>query len=246
MSELELILKEIGDRYTRENFFRLLRFIQDQIILHGNWKLYEKTFEGAVTNFKMAHNQIFIPTDVIQLSVIGDHNVYFNFDKFTRVDLDITADGPVKIRFLAGSYKERLDPTTSNLPFVAVGATPLAPVPLPQVCQLMDCAAGVAVNDWVYQSSSTNNTAVTETTNTNTLPVIGLVKDKPTSTTCNVLVTGLYSGLALASRGVFRLGTGGTATFTVPATGYIQKLGMSFGNGTIFVKPEYMRLKREF
>lgn len=114
-----------------------------------------------------------------------------------------------------------------------------------EVVKLMDCDASLALDDWVYQSPSTNNLAVKETGNTNTEPVIGIVKSKPTAVTCNVLLVGIHS-LITGGRGVLRLSTSGVATFAVESTGYIQKLGMSFGDGTIFVKPEYMRLKREF
>ena len=247
MSELELILREIGDKYTRENFFRLINYVRDSVILQGNWKLHEKTFDGAVTNFKMAHNHNFVPTDIIHLSTVGDHNVYFNYDKFTRDNLDITAAGPVKIRFLSGSYKERLDPGVGvNLPFVEVGAGGSAPTPLAQVCQTMDCAASLAVNDWVYQSTTTNNFAVKTSSNTQVEPTIGIVKSKPTSTTAEVLLLGLYTGLALGSRGKFWLGDTGLATFTFPSAGtgkFVRNLGLSFGDGTIYVNPEKVGLE---
>jgi len=126
-NDIDLILKQVEDKYTRENFSRVFRYIQAQTILGTQWKLYEITFTKAETNFKYEHALEFIPTDIIMLSVIGDRNVYFNFDKFTLTHLDITAAGPVKIRFMVGSYKERLDPTTSILPDVQVAGGPAGP-----------------------------------------------------------------------------------------------------------------------
>lgn len=246
MTEIDLILKEIQEKHPRENFARLKRYLNEEaIILHGNWKLYEKTFDSAVTNFKMAHGLDFIPTDIIRLSEIGDRNVYFNFDKFTLKNFDISANGAVKIRFLAGSYKERLDGSTSSFVDKQIGINPPpTPSPLSEVIKTMDCLAGLAVNDWVYQSTSTDNFAVKATDNTNIQPVIGIVKAKPTSVTADVLLFGIYSGLTISSRGTFWLGTSGTHTTSIASTGYIQVLGQSFGNNEIHVKPEYHRLRR--
>jgi hypothetical protein len=110
----------------------------------------------------------------------------------------------------------------------------------------MDCAASVAVNDWVYQSKTTNNRAVKNTNNTIDVPTVGIVKSKPTSITCEVLLIGLYTGLTTSVRGVLRLTSTGTAAATITTTAgeYIQNLGMSFGNNTIYVNPDKHRLKR--
>ena len=94
----------------------------------------------------------------------------------------------------------------------------------------------------MYQSSSTNNRAVTAADNTNLEPVIGIVLDKPTTTTCTVILHGIYA--LSVSRGKFYLGAGGSATTTGPTTGFLQSLGVSFGNGDIFINPEYNRVKR--
>jgi len=243
--DIELILKEIEQKYSRENFARISRYINSQTILRGQWKLYEKTFESAVTNFKMAHNFDFIPTDIIMLSTIGDRNIYFNFDEFDLTNFDITAAGAVKIRWLAGSYAEQLDPFTGLLVDKPIGINPApSPTPLSEVVKTMDCLAGAAVNDWVYQSAATDNFAVVATDNANSQPVIGIIKAKPTAITADVLLFGIYTGLTISSRGTFWLGTSGTVTTAMAATGHIQVLGQSFGNNEIHVKPEYHRLKR--
>lgn len=246
MSELELLLRDIQDKTTRENFFRILRYIESQIILDANWRLYEIKFDGAVTNYKHAHKLDFVPQDVVLLQVVGDRNVEFNHTKFDKTNLDITVQGACFIRFIAGRFKDRiLSPSVRDgLTNVSVGTSTSPVIPATQMSRVMDCAASVAVNDWVYQSTTVNNRAVKNVDNTISTPTIGIVTDKPTSTSCEVLLIGIYSGLSLVDRGVFRLGTGGTATFTVPTTGYIQNLGVSFGDGTVFINPDKHRLLR--
>lgn len=123
MSELELILREIDDKWTRENFSRLLRYVKDQAILQGEWEIYEIRFDGPSTNFKFKHNLDFVPQDIIQLQVIGDRNVEFNHDKFDGDYIDITVAGPCYLRFLAGRYPDQnLSPTArQGLTNVSIG-----------------------------------------------------------------------------------------------------------------------------
>ena len=246
MSELELLLREIEDKWTRENFFRLVKFVKEQVILSTDWKLHEIRFDGAVTNFKYPHRQGFIPYDVIVLQVIGDRNVEFNYDKFDLTNLDITVKGACYVRFLAGRLKDRVlsEAARQGLTNVSVGTPGGSPTPLPNISRVMNCSSGAAVNDWVYHSKVADDTVVVHTNNTIDVPTLGIITDKPTSTTADVLMLGLYSGLTISTRGVIRLGTTGTATGAVVTTGYIQNLGQSFGNNVIFVNPDKHRLLR--
>jgi len=243
LSELELILREIEDKWTRENFQRILRYLQDQVILDGEWQLYEVRFDAPVSNFKFKHNLNFVPQDIILLQVIGNRNVEFNYDQFDRSDIDITAEGPVYIRFLAGRYPDQIlaPAARQGLTNVSVGDTS-AGVPTSSITTVMDCAVSVAVNDWVYQSLTTDNRAIKAATNSPNAPVVGIVIAKPSSTTCEVLLNGTYS-LAVA-RGKMFLGSGGAAVNVGPSTGYLQTLGVSFGNGTVYINPNLNRVKR--
>lgn len=243
MGELELLLREIKDKWTRENFFRVLNYIDQEVILKGDWALHEIRFDAANTEFKLAHNRDFIPYDIIVLQVVGDRNVEFNHDKFDFKNINITVKGPCYVRFLAGRFRDKRlsDAARQGLTNVSVGSVPGTTGPLAQVCQTMTCLASVAVNDWVYQSASAVNTAVKEVNDTNAEPTLGIVKSKPTSTTAEVLILGLYSGLSISGKGRFWLSSTGTATFTPAASGtgrIIRALGVAFDNGTIFVNPE--------
>lgn len=249
MSELELLLREIEDRPTRENFNRLQKFLDSQVILEGNWRLYEIRFDAAATNFKYAHNLKFVPQDVIVLQVIGDRNVEFNHDKFDRTHIDITVKGACFVRFLAGRYLERIlaPDARLNLTNVSVGIPGGSVGPLSEVIHTMDCDASLAVNDWVHQSATISNRAVKTSSWSEVEPTIGLVKSKPTATTAEVLLLGLYTGLTLpAGRGRIFLGSAGTASFSWPTSGtgaFVRQLGIAFGNGTIYVNPNFMGLE---
>lgn len=112
--------------------------------------------------------------------------------------------------------------------------------------KVMDCDSGVAVNDWVFQSASVNNTAVKFTDNEEVEPVLGIVISKPTTTSCTVLMLGLYSGSGLSGRGKMWLSDTGDAAFSFPTSGtgkFVRELGISFGDGTILVNPEKMGLE---
>lgn len=105
------------------------------------------------------------------------------------------------------------------------------------------CAASVAINDLVYQDSVNQSTAVECTDNTTVQPTIGVVIDKPTTTSCEVLVLGIqegYTGLSIGSK--IYLDTDGTVTTTKPSSGYMQVLGTAVATDTIFFLPNSQRV----
>lgn len=246
MSELELILREIEDKHTRENFARLLRYVQEEPILQGNWKLHEYFTDKAVTNFRMEHNHGFVPSDIITLSVVGDRNWQFNYDKFTKKHLDITTAGATKIRFLSGSYKERLNPTNALLPDVPIGTGPAGPPgppgptppSVPALTDTFDTNTGTAVGDLVRLTSTNFVQNFTDNGNT-TIPhgIFGVGIDKPTTTTMEVQFIGIadfYSGLT-AGQPVF-VSTSGALTQTKPPTGVVQQIGFATSTTALFVQ----------
>jgi hypothetical protein len=117
---VDLILKDIQDPYVRENFFRLRKFLDQQIFFDGDFKLYDINVEKKETEFKIAHGLTFIPADIILLSVSGDYNFYFNYQDFDKDNMYVTTDGPVRIRFLAGKLSDQIknQPNKNPFPFV--------------------------------------------------------------------------------------------------------------------------------
>jgi len=121
---IDLILKDIDDIHIRENFFRLKNFLNGQVLFDGDFKLFDVKIDKKETSFKLPHGLTFIPADIISLSASGNMNYFFRFQEFTKTDMFITTEGPVRLRFLAGKLR---DPTTSRaaaaFPIVSLGDT---------------------------------------------------------------------------------------------------------------------------
>jgi len=102
---IKLLVKETEDITTQENMRRiqeeLTRF---QPILKCQWKFFELTFTGAVTNYKYPHKLSFVPKDVIQTSLIGAGALTWNYSLFDRTNLDITTTGACVVRAFIGAY----------------------------------------------------------------------------------------------------------------------------------------------
>jgi len=105
---LELLLKEIGDEYTRENFFRILKFLKNDTLAKAQFKFFEITFTDSVTNYRHRHALGFVPKDVLVTNVSDQESVIFNYSDFTNQYLDITTSGACTVRFFAGTYREEL------------------------------------------------------------------------------------------------------------------------------------------
>lgn len=124
---LDLILKDIQDPYTRENFFRLRRFLSNQVIFDGDFKLFDVSIPQQDANFKVKHGLTFIPADLIPLAAEGNYNYFFKYQDFDRENIYINAKGPVRLRFLAGKLKDQLGNTaredSQGFPFVSPGDT---------------------------------------------------------------------------------------------------------------------------
>lgn len=123
MANIDLVLKDISDTHVRENFFRLQRFVNDQIIFDGDFKLFDITIPSKLTSFKVAHGLTFIPSDIIVVSSFGNFNFYFRYQDFDKDFMYITTNGPVRIRFLAGKLKQNLrgSGAAASFPLVAPG-----------------------------------------------------------------------------------------------------------------------------
>lgn len=103
---VDLILKDIEDVYSRENFRRLLSFFNLTDLLNGEFKFFEVEISQANTIFALPHGLKFIPQDIIFVSVDGDHNFYFRYQEFDKTNMYIFVQGPCKLRFFAGAYKD--------------------------------------------------------------------------------------------------------------------------------------------
>jgi hypothetical protein len=99
--------------------------------------------------------------------------------------------------------------------------------------------SGISIGDWVREDFGSPNSALSIPNNSiTTLPagVWGLVIDKPTSTTADVLVLGKTSGFSGLTAGELYINTDGTATQSAPSTGIYQPLARALSSNTIFVQ----------
>jgi hypothetical protein len=102
---LELYAEAEQDPVAEENFDRIRRALQRNLMFNFDGDSYEISFTKDETNLKFPHELGFQPKDVIVTSEIGTGSVQFNYDRFDPEFLDITTtgvSGTYKIRFIAG------------------------------------------------------------------------------------------------------------------------------------------------
>lgn len=99
----------------------------------------------------------------------------------------------------------------------------------------MDCTATEQPGDLVRLHATTANLAEKAVDNTVNRPVIGYVLSKPSAVRCKVAIRG-FLDIAIGL-GRLYLGTSGQLAVISPGTDYRQALGISFGNGKIYLDP---------
>lgn len=102
---IEFILKDIKDEYIRENFTRLSAWMRSFNLINPNWKFFEITFTGGLTNHRYPHRLGYMPKDIIVTSVSNGGSVVFNYDLFNKDYLDLSVSGACTVRFFAGTYR---------------------------------------------------------------------------------------------------------------------------------------------
>lgn len=105
----------------------------------------------------------------------------------------------------------------------------------------MDCEPTAAPGDRVRIDTTTPNKVIVAINNLVKEPVIGVIKNKTSTTTCNVYLRGIIS--RVMPQGRLYLSTAGDFTNTPPTTDYLQTLGYSFGNGKINLDPNQIVTK---
>lgn len=237
---LDLILKDIQDQFVRENFSRLLRFINDQTILNGVWKFYIIEVSKKVDLFKFKHNLKFIPKDVIVLSIDGDKNVDFRYDLFTNEHIFLSTEGACVIRLLLGRYEDFREPSLRNLDQVKLGegdATPETPVLVPRLIQEFNTDIGTQPGDLVVLTGADTVTKIPNN-NYSTIPngVFGIGYSKSSDVLINVLFMGLKGGFSGFTPGkVLFISAGGGLTHTPPITGVLQQIGFATTATDVFI-----------
>lgn len=113
----------MADPILRENFFRIQRFMAENLLLSTDFKFIEADVPVATYSFPIQHGLSFVPTDIIPLAAEGDNNFYFNTAETDRDNVYVATHGPVRLRFLVGRFKQtgRRVLKDTKLPFVAPG-----------------------------------------------------------------------------------------------------------------------------
>jgi hypothetical protein len=237
---IDLILKDIEDKYVRENFFRLSKYIREQVVLDGQWKFYELEFLGAVSNFRYKHGLTFIPKDTIILAIDGDRNFYFNYDLFDAEFIDITCYGPCRIRFLAGAYREKFRGVTGeDLTDVPIGISPTLP-PVGAAAKLIETFntdVATAVGNLVRVTGANTVTKIVSNS-FGQIPngVFGVVISKPSTVLAQVLFSGIMGGYAGFTTGSpLFVSTGGVPSHSIPAAGVVQQIGFAISSTEFFI-----------
>ena len=115
-------------------------------------------------------------------------------------------------------------------------------VPLSNRTLLKNCAATVAIGDLVYLDTTSDATVIKAVDNNSPSPVMGVVKSKPTATTCKVQVDGKYK-IAI-DEGILFVSLTGTMQLGIPASGHRQRIGFSGGDGTVWLEFNKTRIRR--
>lgn len=102
---INLLISEVTDKWTKENFKRLQDFIRKEPIFRGDFSFYEFTSMGAGTVLK-PHGLSFTPKDVIQLSVSDGQTVIWNYDDFSATLVSFSTSGACTVRAYIGRHRE--------------------------------------------------------------------------------------------------------------------------------------------
>lgn len=104
---IQLLIQEIEDPVIRENFRRIQRELTEiQVLLKGEWKFFEITFTGVVTDFDYPHKLGFVPKDIIQTYITPGEAILWNHESFDKTNINVTTTGACTVRAFIGSYLE--------------------------------------------------------------------------------------------------------------------------------------------
>lgn len=108
-----------------------------------------------------------------------------------------------------------------------------------------DCNSSANIGDFVFFSLTDEDKVEIAADNNSNGPIAGVISDKPTTDTCNIMVQGEITGLTGLAHGkkVF-ISTTATATTTRPITNFIQEIGLAISSNKMFFKPEIRRIKK--
>lgn len=99
----QLTEDKVQDIYVRKNFRNLNDYFSTQNQLY-DFKFFDIEFYRATENQKVEHGLSYAPQDVIVTKITGDGIVSFNHGLFDSKYVNLSSDGPARVRFFVGSY----------------------------------------------------------------------------------------------------------------------------------------------
>jgi hypothetical protein len=102
----DIILKDITDKYIRENFFRIQKFFQGYPFFRGEFVHFDLSFKGPVTKQKVLHGLGFKPTDIITTRALGPGALVWEYADFDDKNLVVTTSDTCQVRAFVGAYRE--------------------------------------------------------------------------------------------------------------------------------------------
>lgn len=139
-----------------------------------------------------------------------------------------------KVKYIFNPFTAQLDAVQQKLNISANSIT-----------DIRNCLVGASIGDLVMESLAITEGVDSVVDNNDIRPIIGIIINKPTTTTCEVLTVGRVDGFVGLTKGSkIWLNTDGTVTSTPVATGYLQNLGTAREADVIDFNPQINRVKR--
>ena len=107
----------------------------------------------------------------------------------------------------------------------------------------IDVEASAAVDDLVRINTSIADRADVAVDNNDPRVVVGIIRSKISDTRAVVALSGVIDDPDSTSSGIIYLSATGRLTSNPPTSNYVQKLGFSFGNGKVDLKPDKTHVK---
>jgi hypothetical protein len=104
---IKLLVNEIEDEYIQDNFNKLQSYINNEVILRPMWFFVDLTFTGPTIDRLVRHDLKTIPLDVLETYRTGAGSITWEYDKFSRDFIKVSASGPCRVRAFIGRYQER-------------------------------------------------------------------------------------------------------------------------------------------
>ena len=106
LSRMKLFVTQILDRYVRENFMEIDRYMADLVFTRGDYK-FMQLVAGKSGTHTFYHGLGFTPKDIMLLSVRNDDaaSVTFHYDDFNKDTISVTTDAGCTIRIYLGNHR---------------------------------------------------------------------------------------------------------------------------------------------